>query len=231
MLIIQCLIRENKVKKYEFTGETKDFNGVILHRIRAIKDFGIVKAGGLGGWIEKEYNLSHEGNCWVYGDARVYGDAKVSGNARVSGGACVYGNAQVYGDAIVCQEMYIKFSHVTKDLLDAKNIRMNIMAQTNFQTINSEIFCYKHVRKDLSSLHDSNFKYKVGEWIEAKDVEESNKSCASGLHVSHASYWENRGGEVVLLCKVKIEDIITVQQGKIRCRKLFVIGVCESEVF
>ena len=71
-------------------------------------EFGNVKEGELGGFIEKEENLSHEGNAWVYGDAKVcgnakvFGDAKVCGNAWVFGDAEVCGNAKVFGDAKVC---------------------------------------------------------------------------------------------------------------------------------
>ena len=32
-------------------------------------------ASELGGWIEKESNLSQDGDAWVCGDARVYGNA------------------------------------------------------------------------------------------------------------------------------------------------------------
>ena len=39
-------------KKYELTNETINYDGRILHRIKAIKDFGNVKKGDLGGWIE-----------------------------------------------------------------------------------------------------------------------------------------------------------------------------------
>ena len=47
------------MKKFEFTDETKqNEGGITLHRIRAIRDFGDVKAGDLGGWIEREGNLS-----------------------------------------------------------------------------------------------------------------------------------------------------------------------------
>lgn len=94
---------ENQMK-YEFTGETKKvglFGNIIVRRIRATIAFGVVKAGDLGGWIEKEENLSQEGDAWVCGDARVYGNAWVYGNARVYGDARVYGNAGVYGDAEV----------------------------------------------------------------------------------------------------------------------------------
>jgi carbonic anhydrase/acetyltransferase-like protein (isoleucine patch superfamily) len=93
------------MKKYEFTGETKEirllFRTATLHRIRATVAFGIVKVGDLGGWIEKEENLSHEGKAWVWGNAEVWGNAKVWGNAEVWGNAKVWGNAEVWGNAKV----------------------------------------------------------------------------------------------------------------------------------
>ena len=89
------------MKKYELTSETKVFLGKTLYRIKALVQFGNVNAGDLGGWIEKEENLSQSGNAWVSGDASVYGNAEVSGDASVSGNAWVYGNASVSGNAWV----------------------------------------------------------------------------------------------------------------------------------
>lgn len=75
------------MKKFEFTGETKTislfFRTATLHRIRAVAEFGLVKIGDLGGWIEKEENLSHGGKAWVWGNAKVCGDAEVCGDAKV----------------------------------------------------------------------------------------------------------------------------------------------------
>ena len=88
-------------KKYELTDETINISGHILHRIRAIKPFGNVKLGDLGGFIESEKNLEQEGSCWIYGDAQVFDRARVSNNAQISGNAIVSGNARVYGDAQV----------------------------------------------------------------------------------------------------------------------------------
>ena len=62
-------------KKYKLTEECKEHFGRKLYRIKALIDFGDVKAGDLGGYIESEKNLSHNDNCWVYGNARVYGNA------------------------------------------------------------------------------------------------------------------------------------------------------------
>lgn len=39
-------------KKYKLTKETMCFDGVTLHRIQALKDFGNVDAGELGGWLK-----------------------------------------------------------------------------------------------------------------------------------------------------------------------------------
>lgn len=86
-------------KKYEFTGEEKVVDNHTLHRIRALRDFGMVKAGDLGGWIECEENLSHDGYAWVYGDALVEGNAFVGGNASVTGDARVTGSARVKDNA------------------------------------------------------------------------------------------------------------------------------------
>ena len=93
--------------KYELTNETINFNGYTLHRIKALKNFSDVKKGDLGGFIEKENNLSHEGYCWVYNNAKVYGDAEVYDNARVSGDSKVCGNARVSGDSKVCDNARI----------------------------------------------------------------------------------------------------------------------------
>lgn len=102
-------------KKYELIPSDR----AGLFRIKALRNFGDVKAGDIGGYVEGEHNLSHVGLCWIYDDAVVSGNADVfchacvcgnavvSGNAKVSGKACVYGmteicgNAQVYGDAVV----------------------------------------------------------------------------------------------------------------------------------
>ena len=81
------------MKKYILTEETKEVNGIILHRIEAVMDFADVKAGDKGGWIEKEENLSHQGDAWVYGEACV------SDSARVYDSACVSDWARVSGEA------------------------------------------------------------------------------------------------------------------------------------
>lgn len=95
------------MKKYELTEETVTVYGKTLYRIRAVRDFGSVKTGEFGGYIEKEEDLSHFGNAWVSGNAKVYGNAKVSGDAKVYGNAKVYGEARVSGNAWAYGEVQV----------------------------------------------------------------------------------------------------------------------------
>lgn len=95
------------MKKYELTSEMKDHICYKLHRIRALKDFGSVKAGDLGGWIEKEENLSQDNIAWVFDEAKVYGNAKVSDCAEVHNNAWIYGSAKVSGHAKVSDDVNI----------------------------------------------------------------------------------------------------------------------------
>ena len=100
-------MKKEKIRKFELTPEFITKAGKKLFRIKALVTFGNVKKGELGGFVEKEENLCHIGNCWVSDDARVFGNAWVSGNARVSGNdevseeAWVSGNAKVYYNARV----------------------------------------------------------------------------------------------------------------------------------
>ncbi|MBQ3352937.1 hypothetical protein IJG89_01120 [Candidatus Saccharibacteria bacterium] len=93
-------------KKCELTNEKITFMGRVLHRIRALRNFGIVKVGDLGGFIESEDNLSQDGSCWVFDYAKVYGNARVYGNAMVFDYAKVFYCAEVFDCAMVfsCHE-------------------------------------------------------------------------------------------------------------------------------
>ncbi len=114
-------------KKYELTNETITVCGRTLHRIRALKSFSNIRKLELGGFIEKEENLSQFNNSWVGGNACVLENACVCDNASVSGYACVYGNAMmsdysrafgeanIYGDSHVCGYATIRDMATVRD--------------------------------------------------------------------------------------------------------------------
>ena len=78
--------------KFKLTNNKKEWCGKTLFQIEATISFGVVSKGQLGGWIEKENNLSQYGNAWVYGDARVYGNARISAKASFTKGWFIGGD-------------------------------------------------------------------------------------------------------------------------------------------
>ncbi len=354
-------------KKFELTNESINVRGKTLYRIRALKDFGDVKKGNLGGFVESYNNLFEEGNCWIYNDAKVFGnagvhdnaricgnaeifnnaivfdnalicdnakifnDARIGGNAvilgdvriyncakvyddalirdnvkifgsaevynnakicdyamicdnakifdyaRIGGTAQIYGNAEIYnnarvydnamicdnvkvfgsaevfknaricddakiydnagvyddaviyGKAILKEEQIVHMGCCKTDL--SKNLKESIRCQTNLFPQKDYVIAYKQVHKDLTSLYDKTFQYKIGEWAEVEEPEISSRACASGLHFSNVNYWDmmGRGDITYLMAKIMLDDIITVQQGKIRCKRAFIIDKYEIE--
>lgn len=51
--------------KFELTNETKMVSGKTLYRIRALKSLSNVSKCDLGGFVEKEENLSVYDDAWV----------------------------------------------------------------------------------------------------------------------------------------------------------------------
>lgn len=107
------ITKKGMVRKYDLTNDSIKVNGIKLYRIVALRDIRYVKAGDIGGYIQDDCNLSHNGSAWVAGDARVYGGAWISGGglvyqratvhdeAWVSGDSRIFGNAVIRGGAIV----------------------------------------------------------------------------------------------------------------------------------
>lgn len=109
------------MKKYELTEETFTVFGKTLYQIRAVRDFGSVKTGEFGGYIEKEENLSHFGDAWVYGNAKVYGDARVSGNAWVYGNAEVFNTRHFFVQGpIGSRDGYVTFYRTKDDTVEVR---------------------------------------------------------------------------------------------------------------
>ena len=144
-------------KKYELTDETINHYGVVLHRIKALRSFSDVEAGDLGGYIQSEDNLSHEGDCWISGNAIVKDEAKVFDNAIVCGNAIVRGNANIYNKAIVitgiiegstingdvvilCKDICLQNNAYISSINDYINITMNGITVTFYLSKDKDIY-------------------------------------------------------------------------------------------
>ena len=89
-------------------NESCSFNNKTLFRIVSLKNFGDVKKGQKGGWVENEDNLSQYGECWIYDNAMVFDHAKVLDNAKVKNKAIVFelaiisDSAKIIENAVIC---------------------------------------------------------------------------------------------------------------------------------
>ena len=137
------------MKKYRLTEETTKVGNRTLYRIQALRDFGNVKEGDIGGYIESEKNLSQDGNAWVYGNARVYGDACVYGDAWVSDNARVYGDADIKTTGDICSMSGFGSEYRTTTAFRTKNGDVHVSCGC-FQG-NLEAFCQR-----VESTHGNN---------------------------------------------------------------------------
>lgn len=95
--------------KFYLTNKTKKLsNGIKLHRIVAARDFGNIKKGTLGGWVQYAENLSQFGDCWISDEATVCGDSVVSEDATIKDSAVVSGRSRVFGNADVRHNALLK---------------------------------------------------------------------------------------------------------------------------
>src|ERR1700720_202047 len=132
-------------KKYELVPDRQIVvAGTTLYRIRGVKDFGNVKGGALGGFLQSERNLSHDGNCWVADDAQVYDEAVITDDAQIRGRGRVYDHGhvsdkgQVLGNAQVFEHGWVFKNGLVFDnskVFGAAQVRDNGMAYGD-----SEIF-------------------------------------------------------------------------------------------
>lgn len=99
--------------KYKLTQNTKEVKDKTLYQIQALKDFHDVEKGDLGGYIEKELNLSQQGYCWVYDNAMVFGNAQlfdnvmaynnamISDNVRITDNVTIFDNVSISGNVLI----------------------------------------------------------------------------------------------------------------------------------
>ena len=137
------------MKKYRLTEETTKVGNRTLYRIQALRDFGNVKEGDIGGYIESEKTLSQDGNAWVYGNERVYGDACVYGDAWVSDNARVYGDADIKTTGDICSMSGFGSEYRTTTAFRTKNGDVHVSCGC-FQG-NLEAFCQR-----VESTHGNN---------------------------------------------------------------------------
>ena len=101
-------MRENK--KYQLLeDDTIVRDGRTLYRIQALRDVRFrVEKDAVGGYVEKEANLSQEGPCWLFDEACAYEDARVEGTAALYDEATLRGKAKLFEEARVLDQVIVQ---------------------------------------------------------------------------------------------------------------------------
>ena len=106
----------------------------------------IANIGDLGGYVESESNLSHEGRAWVRDNAKVFGNAQVLNNALVCG------NAIVFDDAIIRDNSRVSENAVVYEYADVEN---NSSVYGNAIVSGNSTIRGKSYVLNKSKIHDS----------------------------------------------------------------------------
>ena len=112
----------------EVTYNTKYMTNKVdkVYRIRALKNFGDVKVGDLGGYVSSEKNLGHSGKCWIYDDSVVTGTGKVTGDSKVCDNSFIYSNVSVRGNSLIKNSSINNKQKETLKIIDEEIIDQSI---------------------------------------------------------------------------------------------------------
>lgn len=92
------------------------------YRIRALRDFGFVKKGEIGGYIQYASNLSQEGNCWVNENSAGFGNVRITDDAYVKD-SIITGFVRVRGYSVVSCSRISGYADIHNSVVRNSHIR------------------------------------------------------------------------------------------------------------
>ena len=145
------------MKKYELIKESKAiFIGREIYRIRALRDFGNVKAGDVGGWVCSENNLSQEGDCWICDNAKCLDDARILDNAKMFDNAEMYDNSRMYDNTRMLDNAEI---YGNAKMYDNSRMSGNARMYGNAKMYDNSRMYVKAIMCDNAKMYDDAVMY------------------------------------------------------------------------
>lgn len=154
----------------EVTYNTKHMTNqtATVYRIRALKNFGDVKAGDLGGYVSSQDNLGRSGTCWVYDDSVVAGTGKVMGNAQVRDHSFIYSGVHVRGDSVIRNSTVMNNESKTLKIVDetienqviGKRVvetNKEMVSENSIEDLDAMLEAFKTADKSDEELFDEEF--------------------------------------------------------------------------
>lgn len=154
----------------EVTYNTKHMTNqtATVYRIRALKNFGDVKAGDLGGYVSSQDNLGRSGTCWVYDDSVVAGTGKVMGNAQVRDHSFIYSGVHVRGNSVVTNSTVMNNESKTLKIVDETienqvigkkcvETHKEMVSENSIEDLDAMLKAFKTAEKSDEELFDEEF--------------------------------------------------------------------------
>jgi len=172
--------------KYELTATSlhnSRHNG--LFQIKALKDFGHIKKGQLGGFVQSEHNLSQEGNCWIYPNASASDKSRVLDNAILRDFASLKDHARIYNRAVMLDNAKLEgFTSLAGDVIMKDNSFMEGYASAEADDVICRSPGYLHLDNVRITITDKYVTldyiggadhYRKREWFNITDEELDKK--------------------------------------------------------
>ena len=131
-------------KKYEILMDeenTIEWKGHTLHRIKALIDFNDVRKGDIGGYVEKEKNLSQYGDCWIYNNAKAMDSSRL------------YDNSAMYDYSIMFDNSIMRDN---SEMHDDSELHGNSAMYNNSMMFDNSSMHDSSIMYDSSEMHDNS---------------------------------------------------------------------------
>ena len=217
-------------------GDSKVIDNAVLKDYSVARDSSTVSGNVVmkdNSWAKDNSIVS--GNAVMKDHSCAKGDSRISGNAVMKDWSNVFGTSIITGNAILQAEQHIIHGTVTTDLLGTKDWVGALYAELGIVPQNNKVILYKRVWKTddpdvFKSNYRRNFLYKIGKISRVQNVDEDIFNiCTRGLHFTSLEFINYYNGDTIIECEVKVPDIVTVQDSKVRVRKCKVLRVCKEE--
>ena len=112
-----------------------------------------MKVGDVGGFVESEWNLSQEGNCWIYDDAKCMDSASVCDNAKMYNRSCMCDNSRMYDNSIMFNNSVMYDYSI---MYDNSEMYGNSIMFNNTRMYNNSIMCNNSIMYNNSKMFDNS---------------------------------------------------------------------------
>lgn len=177
--------------KFKLTNNTKIVDGITLYQIEAITDSMTqhsVNIGDLGGYVEAEYNLSQEGNCWISDCSMVYGNAMVKDDALLDFNSVVFGNSLIRGSAYISNSIIGGNTMVEGSVqIESSDVRSDTLIFGTAYILNTTLVCENETSDDHIENKKTTNKQEIYHGYNHVPKKNSNpyRKCTPGSRVYH----------------------------------------------